>query len=196
MATSTILPSPPHPTHGHGHHGHHGHPPPTIPGPTKPVPFLWHIEKSGQDALWAGFVVFLVSTLLIAVLASRLHVKHRAFHLLTMLITGIAAVSLFTFFHSPVYTDCLNLGCMQLSYYAMATQSGITYVPVGWRNIQGVETEVFRQIYWARCAHITQVVCSTHQNYADMWTGPLPRLFYCLTSPSSRAFPGLMSWHS
>jgi len=72
--------------------------------------------------------VFLVSTLLIAVMASRLHVKHRAFHLLTFLITGIAA----------------------LSYYAMATKSGTTFVPVGWHKIQGIETPVFRQVFWAR----------------------------------------------
>ena len=65
--------------------------PPTIPSP-EPVPYLSHIGKGGKDALWVGFVLFLVSTMVIAVMASRLDKKHRAFHLLTMLITSIAAV--------------------------------------------------------------------------------------------------------
>lgn len=66
--------------------------PPTIPGPSEPPPYFSHIGKEGKDALWVGFVVFLASTMIIAVMASRQQKRHRVFYVLTMLITSIAAV--------------------------------------------------------------------------------------------------------
>lgn len=78
---------------------------PSVPTTFSPV-FL-HVGKSGQDALWVGFVVFLVSTLLIVTFAVRLHVKHRALHLLTMLATSIATVRPFITF--VLYAGKLNI---------------------------------------------------------------------------------------
>ncbi|KAF8520676.1 hypothetical protein JB92DRAFT_3111642 [Gautieria morchelliformis] len=101
--------------------------PPTIPG-HRPVPYLSHVGKGGKDALWVGFVVFLVSTLVVAVMMARQQKKYRGFHLLTMLVAGIAT----------------------LSYYAMAVGSGSTYVKVGVREVQGQKTVDLRQIFWAR----------------------------------------------
>ncbi|KAF8574797.1 family A G protein-coupled receptor-like protein [Ramaria rubella] len=94
----------------------------------EPVPYYSHVTQHGQDALWIGFIVFLLSTMVIGVMASRLDLKHRVFHVLLFLITAISC----------------------LSYFSMATGSGYKYINTGEHVIQGQLTPVFRQVFWVR----------------------------------------------
>ena len=160
--------------------------------PTTPSPVFLHIGKSAQVALWAGFVVFLVTTLFVITIAARLHIKHRALHLITLVTTGIYTVRPFT----TSARLCWNVECWQLNYFAMATGSGWSYVSVGLHQVQGVETQVFRQVFWARSASITWTMHPTHRSHVDLSMGCWWRLFCCWTLPCFRVFPGLTSWLS
>ncbi|KZS89966.1 family A G protein-coupled receptor-like protein [Sistotremastrum niveocremeum HHB9708] len=101
--------------------------PPTIPHP-RPIPYFSRIGHAGHTAQWVVFVIFLVSALGFLGLGSRVAKKHRAFHAINVAITGIAC----------------------LSYFAMATRTGSTFIYQGHKIVQGKEVAVLRQVYWAR----------------------------------------------
>jgi len=77
---------------------------------------------------WAGFVIFLISTVIFAVLASRHKKRYRVFHLLTLLITGITV----------------------LSYYALSTETGAPYIDLGPLFVHRHHAFGVRQVFWAR----------------------------------------------
>ncbi|KAI0019350.1 hypothetical protein F4780DRAFT_450859 [Xylariomycetidae sp. FL0641] len=110
------------PTHTH-------HPLPTV---TPDVPRIHWQESSevGHRTLWVVCVLMGLSSLIFYAMAMRVPVQKRLFHVLTALITTFAF----------------------LSYYAMATGSGVSYHETVIRETKlHVITEVVkRQVFWAR----------------------------------------------
>ncbi|KIJ57165.1 hypothetical protein M422DRAFT_149760, partial [Sphaerobolus stellatus SS14] len=103
---------------------HRGSPMPTL----DPIPYLSHIGPSGKAALWIGFVIFAASNLIIATFGVRYDRRHRVFYYTNMLITGVGA----------------------MSYFAMSTDTGFSFIDMGFRNVQGRNTLLWRQVFWAR----------------------------------------------
>jgi len=90
---------------------------------------------AGQKALWVVFVLMVLATILFIVLGWALPASKRLFHHVTALITIVAA----------------------LSYYAMATGSGITHKhhTIREKHDHGIPDtfkHVVREVYWARYA--------------------------------------------
>lgn len=107
-----------------------------IPGPE---PKYEHIGESGRTVLWIVFIIMLLSSGAFAAMSWTVPLPKRMYHTITTLITITAAIS----------------------YFAMATNTGITYhqvkplknthVPHTDGSKHGHEhPDVFRQIFWAR----------------------------------------------
>ncbi|KAL8640205.1 MAG: hypothetical protein Q9228_002852 [Teloschistes exilis] len=103
--------------------------PTVIPGST---PIYQKATETGNRALWVVFVIMLLSSLAFYIMAFRVPVQKRLFHILTAFITTFAT----------------------LSYYAMAVGDG-----VGQNKILIKHTEkhfpdtydtIYREVYWAR----------------------------------------------
>ncbi|KAL8748478.1 MAG: hypothetical protein Q9199_008184 [Rusavskia elegans] len=103
--------------------------PTAVPGNT---PIYQTASATGHRALWVVFVIMLLSSLAFYIMAFRVPVQKRLFHILTAFITTFAT----------------------LSYYAMATGDG-----VGKNKITIKHTEkhfpdtydvIYREVYWAR----------------------------------------------
>jgi len=98
--------------------------------PTPPT-----IEKAGvtgERTLWVVFVIMVVSSIAFYVMAFRVPVQKRLFHIVTAFITTFAAIS----------------------YFAMAVGDGISYnhitVKVVNKHVPDITKHVYRQVYWAR----------------------------------------------
>lgn len=103
-----------------------------IPTVIPNVPIYETVGESGTKALWVVFVVLLLSTVVISILAFRAPVQKRIFHVLSAFITAFATIS----------------------YFAMATGDGNSYTHILVRHIHkhtpDTVEHVFRQIFWAR----------------------------------------------
>lgn len=108
-----------------------GSPPPHVPFPVPIV--IQQIGKTGIDVLWIAFVIYVLATLFMGILARRHERRHRVFHLLLIFVTVFAS----------------------LSYYAMATNSGYKYVDLGTFTRDGKRVEIIRQISWVRYVYWT-----------------------------------------
>lgn len=62
------------------------------PVPIPPGYVVQHIGKTGKDVLWIAFVVFVVATLLMGVMAIRHEKRHRLFHWLFIMVAIVASV--------------------------------------------------------------------------------------------------------
>ncbi|KAL1961642.1 hypothetical protein VTN77DRAFT_1357 [Rasamsonia byssochlamydoides] len=123
MISHTAVVPPPIPTSTVG-------PVPTvIPGDT---PVFQHIHDAGKRTLWVVVVLMGISSLCFYVLASRVQVHKRLFHILTSLITTISF----------------------LAYLAMATGDGIAWkyacTHEYHRHVPDTKQEYLRQVFWAR----------------------------------------------
>ncbi|KAI4159672.1 MAG: hypothetical protein LQ342_006365 [Letrouitia transgressa] len=102
---------------------------------TVPSPITTHYQEAshvGKETLWVVFVIMLLSSIAFYVLAFRVPVQKRLFHILTAFITTFAT----------------------LSYYAMAVGDGIgeNKIVIRHDHKHGPATfdHIFRQVYWAR----------------------------------------------
>ncbi|KAH8800504.1 hypothetical protein F5884DRAFT_825109 [Xylogone sp. PMI_703] len=110
-------------------------PTPTPAPPPAPLPTPHAFEKIHQDGiitLWVTFAIMVVFTLIFVILAWRTPVEKRLFHIL------VAFMSVF----------------MTISYFAMATGDGSTYIhsrhAKHCKSSGGVVKEhIFRQVFWA-----------------------------------------------
>lgn len=103
--------------------------PTVIPGNT---PIYQEASATGNRALWAVFVLMLLSSLAFYVMAFRVPVEKRLFHILTAFITTFAT----------------------LSYYAMAVGDGISHNKILIKHTQkhfpDTYDTIYREVYWAR----------------------------------------------
>ncbi|KAI0146988.1 hypothetical protein GGR57DRAFT_281015 [Xylariaceae sp. FL1272] len=117
---------------GNYHGGHDGHDHLPMPTVIPDVPKVYYQRSTdvGHKTLWVVCIVMGLSSLSFYIMAMKVPVQKRLFHIVTALITTIAF----------------------LSYYAMATGDGVKYhETVIHRTKQHVVTEVLRrQVYWAR----------------------------------------------
>lgn len=60
--------------------------------PTSPEILVQHIGKYGKDVFWVAFVISVLATLLMGVLAVRRAKGHRLFHFLFILVAVVASV--------------------------------------------------------------------------------------------------------
>lgn len=135
--TSTISIGPPggtghphDPHHSHSHHHHSGDrhlPLPTGAFPTPDVRLL-HSTDAGHTALWVVFALFTIGLVGVFILSLRVERKARIFHWLSALVLTIAMVS----------------------YFAMATGLGISWVPTKYHGHNPHNVHLFRQVYYAR----------------------------------------------
>lgn len=87
------------------------------------------VHHAGKITLWVVFFIMLLSTLAFIVMAARVPVQKRLFHVLTAFITLFAT----------------------LSYFAMATGDGNSWVTIIVKETkQNLTQEIHRQIFWAR----------------------------------------------
>ncbi|EOD52861.1 putative opsin-1 protein [Neofusicoccum parvum UCRNP2] len=107
--------------------------------PIDPVPTIipdpahyQNAGEAGQRTLWVVFVVMLIATIVFTGLSWSVPVNRRLYHVVTTLITTIAA----------------------LSYFAMASGHGVSYHHVQVReshsHVPDTYHDVYRQVYWAR----------------------------------------------
>ncbi|KAI9729680.1 MAG: hypothetical protein M1818_008433 [Claussenomyces sp. TS43310] len=103
-----------------------------IPTVTPDVPLYEVVDHAGKTTLWIVFVIMLLSTITFIGMATRVTVQKRLFHIVTAFITLFAT----------------------LSYFAMATGDGNSFTHIivkeKHNHVPNTETEVFRQIFWAR----------------------------------------------
>ncbi|KAL8646637.1 MAG: hypothetical protein Q9210_006019 [Variospora velana] len=103
--------------------------PTVIPGNT---PVYQEASATGNRALWVVFVIMLLSSLSFYVMAFRVPVQKRLFHILTAFITTFAT----------------------LSYYAMAIGDGVGSNKILIKHTQkhfpDTYDTVYREVYWAR----------------------------------------------
>lgn len=126
--TQTISVNPPGGTGHHGHHGHHGFPAPTVPSvPDIEYTFIG-AGKSGMSALWVVFALFTIGLVGMFLVSFRVEKRARLFHLLSGTVLGIAMVS----------------------YFAMATGKGVTWVPTHYDGKAPQLHKVLREVYYAR----------------------------------------------
>ncbi|WVW85248.1 hypothetical protein I302_107286 [Kwoniella bestiolae CBS 10118] len=127
IPTTTISVDPPGGTHTH-HHGHHSHLPlPTDTFPSPDVHFL-HATHVGHTALWVFFTLFTIGLVGVLFLTVRAERRNRYFYGVSSLVLTIAMVS----------------------YLAMATGLGVSFIPIANHGVQGSLHHFFRQLYWAR----------------------------------------------
>ncbi|KAI9799894.1 MAG: hypothetical protein M1833_003816 [Piccolia ochrophora] len=95
-----------------------------IPTVVPTIPLYHDVGDTGKRTLWVVFVIMLLSTIAFSVLAYRVPVQKRLFHILTAFITTFATIS----------------------YFAMASGDGNDY-----SFIKTVDNyDVYRQIFYAR----------------------------------------------
>ncbi|KAI4179141.1 MAG: hypothetical protein L6R41_008012 [Letrouitia leprolyta] len=103
--------------------------PTVIPGNT---PIYQKATKTGHQTLWVVFVLMLLSSIAFYIMAFRVPVQKRLFHILTAFITTFAT----------------------LSYYAMAVGDGIGENKILIKHTQkhfpDTYDTVYREVYWAR----------------------------------------------
>ncbi|KAL9007862.1 MAG: hypothetical protein Q9173_006952 [Seirophora scorigena] len=103
--------------------------PTVIPGNT---PVYQKASATGERALWVVFVIMLLSSLAFYLMAFRVPVQKRLFHILTAFITTFAT----------------------LSYYAMAIGDGVGSNKILIKHTQkhfpDTYDTVYREVYWAR----------------------------------------------
>ncbi|KAI4197774.1 MAG: hypothetical protein LQ346_002934 [Caloplaca aetnensis] len=103
--------------------------PTVVPGST---PIYQEASATGNRALWAVFVIMLLSSLAFYVMAFRVPVQKRLFHILTAFITTFAT----------------------LSYYAMAIGDGVGTNKIMIKHTQkhfpDTYDTIYREVYWAR----------------------------------------------
>ncbi|KAL8967021.1 MAG: hypothetical protein Q9197_005661 [Variospora fuerteventurae] len=103
--------------------------PTVIPGNT---PIYQEASATGNRALWVVFVIMLLSSLAFYVMAFRVPVQKRLFHILTAFITTFAT----------------------MSYYAMAIGDGVGSNKILIKHTQkhfpDTYDTVYREVYWAR----------------------------------------------
>lgn len=105
---------------------------PTIQ-PIIPVAEYQKATEVGHRTLWVVFVIMLISSLAFYVLAFRVPIQKRLFHILTAFITTFALIS----------------------YYAMAVGDGISYNKIVIKHSDlhapiDTTTVIYREVYWAR----------------------------------------------
>jgi len=98
-----------------------------------PTPITYEkAGETGERTLWVVFVIMVVSSIAFYVMAFRVPVQKRLFHILTAFITTFAAIS----------------------YFAMAVGDGISWnhikVKVVNKHVPDITEHVYRQVYWAR----------------------------------------------
>jgi len=105
---------------------------PAIPTVMPNRPTFERAEDAGKTTLWVVFVLMLLSTLVLSYLSWKTPVQKRLFHIITTFITAFAT----------------------LSYFAMATGSGVSYthfvIRETHKHVPTTYEHVFRQVYWAR----------------------------------------------
>ncbi|ORY32162.1 hypothetical protein BCR39DRAFT_524418 [Naematelia encephala] len=127
VPTTTISVNPPGGT-GHPHEPPSRHLPlPTDTFPSPHVRFL-HATGTGHVALWVIFALFTAGLLGVWILALRVEKRARIFHWLSAAILTIAMVS----------------------YLAMATGLGVTYIPIHNHGSKASIVHLLRQVYYAR----------------------------------------------
>ncbi|KAI4127123.1 MAG: hypothetical protein LQ338_003365 [Usnochroma carphineum] len=103
--------------------------PSVVPGNT---PIYQEASATGNRALWAVFVIMLLSSLAFYAMAFRVPVQKRLFHILTAFITTFAT----------------------LSYYSMAIGDGVGQNKILIKHTQkhfpDTYDTVYREVYWAR----------------------------------------------
>ncbi|KAL8948794.1 MAG: hypothetical protein Q9222_005056 [Ikaeria aurantiellina] len=103
--------------------------PTVIPGNT---PIYQKATETGNRTLWVVFVIMLISSLAFYIMAFRVPVQKRLFHILTAFITTFAAIS----------------------YYAMAVGDGVGQNKILIKHTQkhfpDTYDTIFREVYWAR----------------------------------------------
>ncbi|KAL8726724.1 MAG: hypothetical protein Q9166_006519 [cf. Caloplaca sp. 2 TL-2023] len=103
--------------------------PTAIPGNT---PIYQKATDTGHRALWVVFVIMLLSSLAFYIMAFRVPVQKRLFHILTAFITTFAT----------------------LSYYAMAIGDGVAHNKITIKHSQkhfpDTYDVIYREVYWAR----------------------------------------------
>ncbi|KAI4288923.1 MAG: hypothetical protein L6R35_001816 [Caloplaca aegaea] len=103
--------------------------PTVIPGNT---PIYQEASATGNRALWVVFVIMLLSSLAFYVMAFRVPVQKRLFHILTAFITTFAT----------------------MSYYAMAIGDGVGSNKILIKHTQkhfpDTYDTIYREVYWAR----------------------------------------------
>ncbi|KAL9580789.1 MAG: hypothetical protein Q9212_004286 [Teloschistes hypoglaucus] len=103
--------------------------PTVIPGNT---PIYQKATDTGHRALWVVFVIMLLSSLAFYIMAFRVPVQKRLFHILTAFITTFAT----------------------LSYYAMAVGDGVgqnkILIKHSQKHFPDTYDTIYREVYWAR----------------------------------------------
>jgi len=104
-----------------------------LPVPIPDVIKLEVITKAGNYAFWTAFAVFAIGAIVLFVPHTALHRKSSTFHLVTAVMASIIA----------------------LSYYAMATGSGVSFATVGIEHHvttdgKGYDVIISRQIFYVR----------------------------------------------
>jgi len=108
--------------------------PPHTPLPTviPDRPEYQHASASGMRTLWVVFVVMVLSAAAFAAMSWTVPISRRLYHVITTLITIIAA----------------------LSYFAMATGHGVSYNKIVINeehdHVPDTTHVIFRQVFWAR----------------------------------------------
>lgn len=106
---------------------------PIVPLPTV-VPSIEYQEAGdvGNRTLWVVFVIMLISSLAFYIMAFRVPVQKRMFHILTAFITTFAMIS----------------------YYAMAVHDGVgknqIVIKESHKHTPDTTKTVYREVYWAR----------------------------------------------
>jgi len=103
-----------------------------LPSFVPDTPYFEEAGKAGKTTLWVVFFLLLFSSLAFIVLALRVPVQKRLFHVITTFITVFAT----------------------LSYFAMATGDGNSWahivVKIHNKHTPNLHEDIFRQIFWAR----------------------------------------------
>ncbi|KAL9599141.1 MAG: hypothetical protein Q9219_004007 [cf. Caloplaca sp. 3 TL-2023] len=108
---------------------------PSIPMPTVVpgnTPIYQEATETGQRTLWVVFVIMLLSSLAFYIMAFRVPVQKRLFHILTAFITTFATIS----------------------YYAMAVGDGVgenkILIKHSQKHFPDTYDTIYREVYWAR----------------------------------------------
>ncbi|KAL2054023.1 hypothetical protein ABVK25_005562 [Lepraria finkii] len=103
--------------------------PTVVPGDT---PEFQKAGDIGNRTLWVVFVIMLISSLAFYVMAFRVPVQKRMFHILTAFITTFAMIS----------------------YFAMAVNDGVSYnkitIKQSQKHFPDTFQTIYREVYWAR----------------------------------------------
>lgn len=96
------------------------------------LPHFEHATDSGKRTLWVVFVLMVLASAAFAAMSWTIPISKRLYHVITTLITIIAAIS----------------------YFAMATGAGVSYHHIHEReqhqHVPDTHKDIYRQVYWAR----------------------------------------------